>query len=153
MRIKPQLPTRLFKTYRASSPIASHFRKATCEEIDCKFWREGWTLRKQDMSAQDLYLVTHIGKRYTEHHMEEGVDYLVFEPGQSCFAEAQHFIPLDRPAFFYRGQGDFRAIGGPPESASSKRWERDAVSMRAEDWVDSFANDVDKLKEASEKHG
>lgn len=151
-RITPKLSPHLFKTYRTSSPLTSHYRKATCQEIDCRFYREGWTFRVQDMTAQDLYMVKQLGKRYTEQHIEEGVDYLVFEPGQTCFAESQHFIPLDRPAFFFRGHGDFRLIGthGSPDSA---RWERSAKEMTAEDWVDSFQNDVDKLKDVSEKHG
>jgi hypothetical protein len=41
-RIEPQLPVGATKTYSALAPLATHFRAATCEDVDCGNYLHGW---------------------------------------------------------------------------------------------------------------
>ena len=129
-RPNPKLPTGFYKTYRVASPISTHYRPATCAEVECKAYRDGWTYKKADLERENLlYTVTHAGKRYREMTLDDSSDvYLVFEPGQVCFQAATHRISLQRPEFYFAGRGDYRSF--------SHR--RAAQFDKPEDWVDSF---------------
>lgn len=146
----PRLATQAYKTYRIMSPLSTHYRPATCAEVECKAYTEGWTYKKADLDERLLYLVTHAGKHYREmwsdpilldaegkpyHPSPGGALYLVFAPGQSCFQAPTHRVSLERPAFFVAGRGDYRSF-------SLRRAEK----LSADNWVDSFANHQDHLK-------
>lgn len=121
--------------------MATHFRTATCEEYKCEAFHNGWTYRKADLERENLlYLVTHAGKRYREMVLPPDELCLVFEPGQKCFQERSHRIPLDRPEFYYAGRGDYRSFS-----------HRKAEVFTAENWVDSFANHLDVIKTEIER--
>lgn len=137
-RPAPKLPPNFYKTYRIASPITTHYRPATCAEIDCKAYKEGWTYKKSDLEkANLLYTVTHAGKRFHEAQLADDAEtYLVFEPGQVCFQARTHRISLDRPQFFFAGRGDYRTFS-----------HRNALQFDdPADWVDSFANHQDIIK-------
>lgn len=139
-RVPPKLPTGAYKTYRVASPVSTHYRPATCAEVGCKAYTEGWTYKKSDLERENLlYAVTHAGKRYREMTMEsltmnDGCGktaeeiYLVFEPGQVCFQARTHRISLERPEFYFAGRGDYRSFSHRRATQFDK----------AEDWVDSF---------------
>lgn len=134
-RPEPKMPTQMYKTYRIMQPLSTHFRYATCAEIECPAYTEGWTYKKSDLVAQNLlYVVTHAGKRYREVD-HENETYLAFEPGQPCFQESTHRKSLERPEFYYAGRGDFRSF-------STRRAEQ---FTRPEDWRDSFAEHLDTI--------
>lgn len=141
-RPTPKLPTNLYKTYRIMQPITTHYRLASCAEIDCPAYTKGWIYKKSELIANDLYYtVTHAGKRYREEEYEDGAIYLAFEPGQSCFQAPTHRKTLERPAFYYAGRGDFRSF-------STRR----ALQFpQPEDWRDSFAEHLDALHTAIER--
>jgi len=139
-RVTPNMPTGNYKTYRVMSPLATHHRSATCAEVNCHAYTEGWTYKKSDLDERLLYLVTHAGKRYRETDFDNAT-YLVFEPGQACFQASTHTVPLDRPEFYYAGQGDYRSF-------STRRAQK---FTRPDDWVDSFANHIDKINTVIER--
>lgn len=134
-----------YRTFRIAAPMTTHFRWASCEEFACVAFHNGWSYRKDALINENLlYAVTHAGKRYREMELpaDDGVaTYLVFEPGQKCFQESQHRIPLDRPEFYYAGRGDYRTF--------SHR--KAQVFTRPADWVDAFANHQDQLRTAFER--
>jgi hypothetical protein len=130
-----QLPVSSYKTYAIRSPIQTHYRKATCEEIGCEAFQNGWAYLKEDLTPGDLYLATHSGKRYREVHIGPGQNYIVFEAGQSCFGAAQHVISLHRPEFYFVGRGH--------TSVFQARHAR--AHANGDDFVDDFANHQDKL--------
>lgn len=142
-RVPPKLPTGFYKTYRIASPVSTHYRPATCAEVDCKAFREGWTYKKSDLERENLlYAVTHAGKRYRETNVDESPDtYLVFEPGQICFQARMHRISLDRPEFYFAGRGDFRSFSHRRATQFDK----------PEDWVDSFAHHQDIINRVVEE--
>lgn len=148
-RPSPKLPTRAYNTFRVASPVATHFRRATCQEANCTAYSNGWTYVKEDLERENLYyLVTHAGKRYQEmltpvpQQAEDGAwsfgpekICLVFEPGQVCFQAAKHLVPLERPEFYFAGRGDFRSF----QARQARRFNR------SEDWLDMFQNEQDKI--------
>jgi hypothetical protein len=129
---RPKMPGRFYKTYQIAAPIDTHTRRATCAEIDCTAYLEGWTYPKSKLVAEDLYdLVTHAGKRYREVKLDDSSEtYLVFEPGQMCFQAATHRLSLERPELFFAGRGHFRS---GYSARSANRFDN------GEDWADSFA--------------
>lgn len=156
-RPDPKMPTQAYKTYRIMQPLSTHFRMATCAEVQCEAYKNGWTYKKSDLEAQNLlYVVTHAGKRYREVVLPPGEwvegkfirdpngvaeTYLAFEPGQSCFQESTHRKSLERPEFYYAGRGDYRSF-------STRRAQQ---FVRPEDWRDSFAEHLDVIHTAIER--
>jgi hypothetical protein len=130
-RLAPKLPSRMYKTFQIASPLATHYRVATCAEVECEAYTKGWTYKKADLIAENLlYLVTHAGKRYRETSIDEGGEiYLVFEPGQVCFQARAHRVSLERPELYLSGRGDYRSYS----ARNANRYDR------ADQWVESFA--------------
>lgn len=140
--IPPRMGVGSYKTYKIASPISTHYRKATCQEIDCVAYKEGWTYRKADLVREQLYdIVTHAGKRYREQYLDESESdlYLVFEPGQVCFQAASHVKSLDRPEIYYAGRGHFTAFST-----------RKAAVLETDEWLESFVTHQDALHAAFE---
>jgi hypothetical protein len=89
--------------FEANWPSRTHWRKATCREVDCSHYVNGWVTRVAPGSPQDLYI-----RADTERHhkLERGEEfnYYTFEPGQRCYRSAQHRIKLDRGAWLTKNQ-------------------------------------------------
>lgn len=141
-RIAPMMGPMSYKTYT----IRPRYRKATCIEVECPHFRDGWTF-SVEMLEQDKqlnYIARHSGKRYTEK-VHEGKSYLVYAPGQPCFDAGNHKLPIDETPFLFVGRGDWRTFDrrGLPRDARQH--------TRPEDWVDDFANHQDKLRTAFER--
>jgi hypothetical protein len=138
-RIIPSLPPQAFKTFAMSAPLATHFRRATCEEIDCQHYLLGWRTIVPADSPQAAYIRGGSGRRFTEARQPGGLAEFTFEAGQACFAAADHRIRLERPFRFLVASGDWRQSFGQREHT------------RAEDWVDEFANDLDRVRTDRER--
>jgi hypothetical protein len=121
-----------------SMPTESHWRKATCEEVDCEAFRFGW--------VTTVDLATELGQR--QHHYITGdrtrsctrsqaatLVSFTYPPGMRCFDSDSHRLPVERPSIFTVRDGDWR--GNPTGDAR--------VHANAEDWVDDFANRADRL--------
>lgn len=107
-------PLQAMQTYSIASPIATHFRKATCEEADCEALKYGFKFEVDEKTdrgqAQAHYFRTAAGRKCTEHRTENGMTVFLFEAGQQCFQE--HQVPLDRPALYVVRGGDIQHHGG-----------------------------------------
>jgi len=57
---------RLSKSHRIVAPISSHRRRATCDEVSCKYLREGWNIVVEEgpQSEQVIAQVKLSGRRY-----------------------------------------------------------------------------------------
>lgn len=140
-RPRPKMATSNYLTYCIRQPMITHFRPATCAEVDCGAWRGGWQLRVEQLTPELLRAARNSGKRYREMTVTEGETYLVYEPGQACFDSVNHRLPLERPAFFYEGRGDFRSF-------TIRRARQHA---NAEDWADSMAHHLDHVRSEIQK--
>lgn len=131
-RVQTALPPRAMKTYQVVAPQETHFRPATCAEVECPHHLYGW--RTIVDSATELgqrqiqYIKNESGRRFTSFHVESGLVTFTFEAGQECFV--QHRIRLDNEALYFVRGGDWR---GNPLGETKQH-------ANADDWVDDFAN-------------
>lgn len=138
-RVAPNLPAGAMKTYQILAPPATHWRPATCAEIDCQPYRLGWAstvLPGSDMEATllraaDGMVDGHRRRWSSRHRQEDGFVRYVFASGQLCFKAASHKVRQDRPEIFVVRDGDWR---GNPRRTDPYR------HRRAADWVDDFAS-------------
>lgn len=140
-RIQPAMPVNAYQTYQAVRPTKTHTRVATCREVDCSAYANGWTTTVADVSTdlgrrQANYIRLKSGRAYTAAQTGNAVTF-TFPPGQKCFAE--HRVDIDKPTIFLKRGGDWRAMTFEP------------VRLSAADWVDDFANHQSKLAETIEK--
>lgn len=140
-RIAPKMGPAAYQTYAVATPLETHWREATCTEVACPHEEHGWKTAVDEASdlgqRQAHYIRKLSGRTFHEHVEQDGLTTFLFPPGQRCFRE--HRIKEDRPALYIVRGGDYRATVTPP------------VRMRAEDWVDKFAEHQYNLKVAQEK--
>jgi hypothetical protein len=139
-RADAKLPVHTMQTFGITAPKSTHYRKASCREVDCTNYKNGWrtTIDVADSLGrrQAAYIREHSGRSFSVSQSGTRIAF-TFRPGQSCFAE--HKVPLERdPIHFIRG-GDWREHTSRP------------VVMKRDDWLDKFANHQqqihDRIKE------
>lgn len=147
-RIEPKMPASAYKTYSIAAPVATHWRKASCAEVDCPRYLNGWRVHVEQLTPELLHTAKTarhpvngrwVPYRYTEVRVTEGQTYLVFEAGQPCFAAAEHRKRVERPELYVVRDGDWR---GNPRGTEARRHER------PEHWVEDFAEHQDRLATA-----
>ena len=157
-RITPRLPEYAMKTYQVSAPLATHWRKASCAEVECEGHRFGWvTLIDErgiesaetvettqvhvhkmralaDRDAQRAYYIRHLsGRSFLESKDSSGATVFDFAPGQDCFNE--HQVRVERPELFEVRGGDWR--GNPRREQMTHN--------RPGFWVEDFAEHQNRL--------
>lgn len=142
-RVKPKAPAQYFKTYAVLTPPETHYRKASCTEVECQHNLKGWVTRLDVSSVNGAstanWIRMHSGRSYT--YKQKGVIVtFVFPPGQKCFIE--HKVSLQRPEFFVVQGGDWR---GNPMSITEYR------HKNPENWVEDCALHQDKIATAHQK--
>lgn len=139
-RFRPQLPPSVMRTFGVRAPLATHHRKATCFEVDCEAYLNGWTTTVDTSTVlgaqQANYIRLKSGRSFTASEVGDLVTFS-FPAGQTCFR--QHQVMLEREPIFLRRQGDWRTRDLP-------------VIMRGEDWLDDFATNQQGLQEGID-HG
>lgn len=134
-RIPPQGQVQDYKTYQIVSPLSTHWRPATCAEIDCPDYLKGWRVRVEGLPPEMAHTARTCGRKYSELEVTENEHWLVFEAGQSCFRAHQHRALLDKQEIFIVRDGDFR---GNPTGNVRKH-------TRPDHWVEDFSEHQDKL--------
>lgn len=133
-----------YRTFQVSAPVATHFRKISCEEAECPQYARGWRM-KIDLNTelgqkQAHYIKNLAGRSYTKISAANGMVELEFKAGQPCFGE--HQVPNGRPEIFRVKGGDSR--GNPLRTPTR-------VHKKAEWWLEEFQTNQDRLKTAEEK--
>lgn len=145
-RLPEKLPVTAVRTYALRQPLATHWRVATCAEVDCPRYTDGWRT-PLDLSTQDgqnaAAWIRQSGLRFTEEVDGPFSIVFLFPPGQLCPRSApghpkRHRAPLGRPPLLLTRDGDHR---GNPTG-----WQRQHA--RAEDWRDDFGEHLDRLADA-----
>lgn len=143
-RIKPRLGAENFQTFQVTSPISTHTRPATCEEVGCVHYLRGWRM-KIDLGTdlgrkQGYYVKHHSGRSYKIIGQADGLVELEFAANQPCFKE--HRTRTDRPEIYRVKGGDHR---GNPLGTVTR------VHKKPEYWVEEFAEHQDRLKTQLDK--
>ena len=76
--------------FSIKAPTATHWRQATCEEVSCRKYINGWETHCNTGTELGMMQVEYIraGKserRFTERTDVEGIIIFSFGPGQECF--------------------------------------------------------------------
>jgi hypothetical protein len=133
-----QMAPQSYLTFAIRQPMVTHFRVATCAEVECQAYLGGWQLRVEQLSDMLLHTARNAGKKFMELEVSETEHYLVFEPGQPCFSAAQHRAPLERPAFFYAGRGHWSSRIFSTRTAQKFN--------RPEDWAERMDEHLDRIR-------
>lgn len=98
--------------YKILNPASTHFRPATCEEVDCGAHQRGWQTTIDESTqlgqTQAHYIRAQSGRRYTEDRTETGLTLFIFPPGQTCFRSDEHKTNIGRAPLFVVDSGDRR---------------------------------------------
>lgn len=147
-RPDPRLPVHAVKTYAIVQPLATHWRPATCAEVDCQPHQFGWATTVIAESEDETTLLRAAAgavdghrRHYVKQAEPAGFVRYVFSPGQACFAAGRHQVPVGRePIHVVRG-GDWR---GNPRRELRRH-------VRGADWVEDFAEHQDRIATAIER--
>lgn len=120
-------------------PTETHWRKATCKEVGCPRYLNGWKAQVEVMTPQQKRVIKEGRWRCRELRVAPGETWWLFEAGQTCFQAADHRIQLGKPELFVVRDGDWR--GNPRRTPTVRH-------KRPESWVDQFADHQDKLAKA-----
>lgn len=134
-RIEPQGRMQDYKTYQIVSPLSTHWRPATCAEVECPEYEKGWRVRIEGLPPEMIHTARTSGRKYSELEISANEHWLVFEPGQPCFRAPLHRQLLDKQEIFIARDGDFR--GNPTGNVRRH--------TRPEFWVEDFAEHQDRL--------
>ncbi len=141
-RVVPAVPAWAMKTYEVASPISTHWRAATCEEVDCAHYLNGWATTVLPDSADEA-AIKGSGRRWARREKTpDGFVRYEFYPGQPCFAASRHKVLVGRPELFYVRGGDWR---GNPAGVPTRQ------HVRAEDFVEDFGEHQQRVRDAQEK--
>lgn len=133
-RIMPAAPVGAYQTYQILAPVSTHFRPATCAEVDCPDYLNGWRVRLEALTPEVAQTARTTGRRYRELHVQEGETWLVFEAGQPCFRASTHRKSLEREPMWRVKGGDWR------RSLGVIRWH-----ATAEAWRDDFGEHQERI--------
>lgn len=131
-------------TYQILAPLPTHWRPASCADVDCGAYLRGWRTTVDERTPlgqeQAAYIRRHAGRRYVEERTETGLTAFTFEAGQMCFAAADHRVPLGREQVFRVAPTQGGRLAGEI-----------VTHQRAADWVDDFASHLDHIRTMRER--
>lgn len=140
-RITPVGPVQGYRTFQVVAPLSTHWRAATCQEVDCPQYLGGWRIRVEVLEPQMLHTARTSGRKFSELHVAEGENWLVFEAGQPCFRASEHRKLLDRQEIYIARDGDYR---GNPTGRVRKH-------SRPEFWVEEMQENNLAVRERLER--
>ena len=126
---------RTSKVFQATWPKSSHWRQATCEEVDCPHYLLGWVTRVVRGSENDLHIRADKKRRY-KMGKEGELNAYYFEAGQQCFrGEAgDHYKKLERGAWLTKN------------AANRNPLFLERVAMEPQQWIDEFNEEANRNK-------
>jgi hypothetical protein len=94
--------------WRIETPRSSHYRTASCAEVNCVSYYLGFQVLLTLDGTQD-YLMVEIRQskmEYTEEQIGGGLIRFVFSPGQECFEgqAGEHKTNLERDPIFLKNR-------------------------------------------------
>lgn len=107
-RMQPRVPPQMMQTYSVAAPLRTHWRPATCAEVECGSYLRGWRTIVPAQGVHADYIRSQSGRRYTVELGPDGLATFTFEAGQRCFHAHDHRVPLGRPPVYLVRAGDWR---------------------------------------------
>ncbi|MEA5366103.1 hypothetical protein VA596_41705 [Amycolatopsis sp., V23-08] len=142
---EPLLPPDAKKTYSIKAPRETHWRTASCAEVECEGREHGWVMlidETTELGQRQAHYIRKVSGRRFRAETENGLTSFTFEPGQTCFTE--HEVPLGKPELYVVRDGDLRET----LQQVGQRKGNVRVHTRPEDWADDFATHQQKIADA-----
>lgn len=141
-RLIPRLGPEYYRSYTRSMPLASHWKKVSCEEYECDDFLNGFVLTV-DVSTelgekQRWYIERDKTRSPSMQRVSLTVFKYVYPAGTPGFAGVRHdhYMPTGREPIWFVSGGDWR---GNPRRISTR------VHTRPEFWVEDFAGNQEVL--------
>jgi hypothetical protein len=141
-RPEPRMDPAAYKTYAVIAPLSTHFRPATCAEVACPHYLNGWRVNNEALTPDLRHAVAASGRTYRLEVISPTESWLVFEAGQPCFKASQHRARIDRAPLYVVRDGDHR---GNPRGTKAR------LFQRPDQWVDDFATHQQTLADEIKK--
>lgn len=141
-RVTPLMAPQAYKTYAVVQPLATHWRPATCAEVDCPHYLNGWRVNNEALTPDLRHAVATSGRKYRLEVISATESWLIFPAGQACFAASQHRIQIGRPPLYVVRDGDWR---GNPRGTKAR------VHVSPDNWLDDFATHQQAIADEIEK--
>jgi hypothetical protein len=125
--------------YRILNPAETHFRPATCAEVNCDHYLNGWRVRIDSLPPELVHAARTSGRLYEELRVAEGETYLVFEAGQACFKASQHRTNVGRTPLY--------VVDTPTDNGRARR----RIHTSNDSWADDLHSHTDALLGAINK--
>ena len=135
-----------YKTYFWSRPLSTHWRPATCEEVQCEDFMNGFMFTcdiSTDLGRRQYEYLTHDRERtYT---IDEDGPYLrnfIYGPGNRGFAGDRHAhrLPVGREPLLSVRAGDWRKYLAPP-----------VHHKYVDDWVEDFSENQEAIQKVIQR--
>jgi hypothetical protein len=145
-RIPPQGRPEFYKTYSWNRPLSTHWRQATCEEVRCDDFVNGFLLTidiSTKLGAKQYHYLTHDRERsYTIDEVGLYIRNFIYPPGTRGFAgdKHDHRLPVGREPLLSVRAGDWRKYLAPAY--------RHAY---IDDWVEDFAENQNRIVEIQKR--
>lgn len=132
------------QTFEISAPLPTHWRPASCEEVECRAFMRGFKIELDASTDEGARALADIAAVYGKAWMTRiGPTMVRFTapPGTPCFRRAQHRLPLERDPLF-------RLKDGAP--GQYRRGMR-SVIMNEGEWLDRFAEHQGSIADARQR--
>ena len=117
--------------YRVAMPLATHWEAATCEDVDCPAFLNGWkTVLPADSDL--VGVLRRSGRLFTEECEEAGMLTFVFPAGQPCFAASTHRQQSGRPGLYIHANRETNNSRVVQESEWQERFEETLDGLSAQ---------------------
>jgi len=129
-RLPPALPAGAYKTYQLLAPVSTHYRLATCAEVNCEAYRYGWAITVF-AGSDDEQVLRRAGRQFLAEDAGDGFIRFVFPQGQPCFRVSTHRIALEREPLYFVRRGTW--VRDPNERLPVLR-----RHVNGDDWAEDF---------------
>lgn len=144
-RQTPAGPAHAYETFQIATPRGPEYqRAATCEEVQCEHWLNGWVTRvPADSDLEYLIRKERSRRPWTLEQRDESTVSFTYGAGTPCFRASTHRVNVrpDLPQLFVVRGGDWR---GNPTGARR-------VHQRPDDWVENLQESTESLRETIER--
>lgn len=132
-------PATAYSTWAIIAP-PDRWRPATCEDVDCGYWRQGWVTTVPAGGALEHTLKAS-GRRWsTAVPNPDGTVSYTYAPGTPCFRASEHRAHRDEDDVYIRLDGHHtRYTGGR------------TVHSGPVPWRDELGENQERLREAIER--
>ena len=155
--LRPGLSPQKLQTFEIAEPLPTHWRPATCAEVECEAQVRGWRTTCDlgtDLGVrQARYIRDKAGRHFTHEFSGDGkMITFTFPAGQQCFTP--HRVSLGRPALFVVRRGGHRDSAGRhggPRPRPVTAWPGARVFDRPDQWADDLHEATDRVAAARQR--